>query len=163
MKQKKLTISYELYTSAEELPDDYSLLMEKATAVLKRSYAPYSNFTVGAAALLENGKIVTGSNQENAAFSVTNCAERVLLGTAAIQHPGQAIQAIAITYFNRNENAANTKTISPCGVCRQALAEYEVRTGGQTTFILGSSGGEVYVIKGAANLLPFGFGSDDLK
>ena len=163
MKKRKVTLSYEIYQSVSELPSVYKELLDEATAALKKAYAPYSNFTVSAAARLANGKIVTGTNQENAAYSVTICAERVLLANAVMQYPGVAITEIAITYYNRKKNAANSKTISPCGMCRQALAEFEDRTGGAMTIVLGAANGETFVIDGANSLLPLGFNDSDLS
>ena len=89
----------------------------------EQAYAPYSNFHVGAVAKLENGEIVAGTNQENASYPVGICAERVLLGSAATLHPDVAIESIAISY--NSEKVKSDHPISPCGMCRQSLLEYE--------------------------------------
>ncbi len=142
------------------LQDDAALL-EEARAVTKVAYAPYSNFFVGAAARLANGTLVKGTNQENASYPVAICAERTLMSAAATQYPGVAIEAMAISYDNKN--GESVKPISPCGVCRQMLAEFEDRTGHAIKIILGGLAGEVFIIHTAKDLLPLTFTSDDLK
>ena len=127
----------------------------------KKAYAPYSHFNVGAAALLTDGKIVTGTNQENASYPVGICAERVLLSAVASQYNNAAIETIAISY--NNLNGASKHPISPCGICRQSLAEYEERTRQPIRLILSGLEGEVYVIEKAQYLLPLSFNADDMQ
>jgi cytidine deaminase len=112
---------------------------------------------------LKNGVIVSGANQENASFPVGICAERVLLSSISSQYPGTVIERIAISYDNRNSEAESNKPISPCGICRQTLVEYEQRQQHPIRLILGGMEGEVYVIEKASLLLPLGFTSSDLK
>src|ERR1700760_2029136 len=118
MKEMQENFRYEIYSGADELPAGDAALLARAQEVTAHAYAPYSRFRVGAAALLDNGGIVTGTNQENASFPVGICAERVLLSAAASFYPGMAIQTMAISYFN--ENGPADRPISPCGICRQS-------------------------------------------
>ena len=161
MQSRKWELAYETYQSAADLPEEWRQLLLQALTSAGNAYAPYSRFCVGAAALLKNGQIVTGSNQENAAYPVGICAERVLLAQAATLHPGIGVSAMAVSYVDAGGNS--NRPISPCGMCRQYLVEYEARTNHPITLILGGKEGEVYVIHQAASLLPLAFGSDDLS
>src|SRR5688500_19112184 len=98
MKEQKFEFEYEVYNDISELKKVDAALLIKARAVTKQAYAPYSNFFVGAVAVLSNGEIVTGTNQENASYPVGICAERVLLGNAATLYPGISIYTMAISY-----------------------------------------------------------------
>ena len=161
MKENKIEFSYLQFENSEQLSEADAQLLEKAREVTKQAYAPYSNFNVGAVAILENGSFVSGTNQENASYPVGICAERVLLGNAATQYPGIAIKAIAISY--RSSHDASDKPISPCGMCRQALVEYEVRMNHPIRVILSGLSGEVQIIEKANFLLPFAFTSSNLN
>jgi len=162
MRKDKLELTYEVYSDISELPDEDRELLIKARQITSEAYAPYSKFQVGAAARIGK-KIITGTNQENASFPVGICAERSLLSTSASLYPGQPIDTLAISYLNKNENATSGQPISPCGMCRQALQEYETRGGKSMRIILGGQEGEVYILNGIRTLLPFGFTSDQLK
>jgi len=160
MRKASLGIDYEVYASADELsPDDLGLLL-KARAVTAKAYAPYSRFLVGAVAQLQDGSTAEGTNQENASYPVGICAERVLLGSIAMSHPGMPVQTMAIAYHNVDGDSS--KPVSPCGMCRQAIAEYEARTENSIRLILSGMEGAVYIIKRAGELLPMSFGSKDL-
>lgn len=161
MELKKINFSVEVYNSFDELQTGDAELLSAARDITAAAYAPYSNFLVGAAAVLANGKIVKGTNQENASYPVAICAERTLMSAAATQYPGIPIVAMAISY--NNKNGESSKPISPCGVCRQMLAEFEERTSHPIKLILGGMSGEVYVIRSAKELLPLTFTSGDLK
>ncbi len=161
MQLKQVQFSVEVYKSSAELTAADAALLDAAREITKVAYAPYSNFFVGAAAKLANGIIFKGTNQENASYPVAICAERTLMSAAATQYPGIAIETMAVSY--NNKNGESSKPISPCGVCRQMLAEYEERTNHPIKLILGGMDGEVYVIKSAKELLPLTFTSDDLK
>ncbi len=152
---------YEVYNSIEELTTQDAMLVTKAREVTAEAYAPYSNFKVGSAAHLCNGKILSSTNQENAAYPVGICAERVLLSTASSIYPNVAIDTIAISY--NNLNGKSNKPISPCGICRQSLVEYQDRMNLAIRVILSGQQGEIYIIKNASNLLPLQFGSNDMK
>jgi cytidine deaminase len=160
MQKKEYHFSYEVYESAAELPAADAELLDKARGATAHAYAPYSHFHVGAAARLNNGQIVTGTNQENASFPVGICAERVLLSTAASLYPGNPIHAIAVSYYN--EQGSADRPISPCGICRQSLQEFETRTQQPIRLILGGQRGPIYVIPGSSSLLPLAFVPDDL-
>jgi len=160
MKEKKFEFEYEVYDDISQLTEEDAWLLREARAVTEQAYAPYSNFHVGAIAMLENGKVVAGTNQENASYPVGICAERVLLGSVATLSPNVPVKSIAISY-----NSAEGKSdhpISPCGMCRQALLEYETRTTKPIRLILGGMEGRIYIIKTAKQLLPFAFTSDEL-
>jgi len=159
--KKEITVSYEEYASAQELAPADAALVDLARNVTKDAYAPYSRFRVGAAARLSNGQIVTGTNQENAAYPVGICAERTLLSVAASLFPGVAIDTLAVSY--RNEQGTSDRPISPCGICRQSLQEFEQRTARSMRIILTGQSGKVMVLEGSATLLPFAFSSDELK
>jgi cytidine deaminase len=161
MQLKQVQFSVEVYGSSAELAAADAALLDEARVVTKVAYAPYSNFFVGAAAKLANGNIIRGTNQENASYPVAICAERTLMSAAATQYPGVAIEAMAISYDNKN--GESIKPISPCGVCRQTLAEFEDRTGHAIKIILSGLTGEVFIIHTAKDLLPLTFTSDDLK
>ena len=125
------------------------------------AYAPYSHFRVGAAARLVNGVIITGTNQENASFPAGICAERTLLSVAGAQYPGVAIGTLAISYHN--ENGVSDRPISPCGICRQSLQEFEQRTGQAMRVVLAGETGKVLVLGQSGLLLPFAFSADELR
>ena len=161
MKTEKLTFSISLYDSIDELnKEDASLLIE-ARKVTKFAYAPYSNFRVGAFAKLKNGKTVSGTNQENASYPAGICAERTLLSTASSLFPGVGIDTIAISYNNLNGNS--DKPVSPCGICRQSLVEFQDRTKNKIRIILSGMEGKILIIENAKDLLPLVFGADDMK
>jgi cytidine deaminase len=115
---------------------------------------------VGAVAILSNGEVVAGTNQENASYPVGICAERVLLGTVATMHPNVPIETIAISYSS--DSMKSDHPISPCGMCRQALMEYGTRLHKPIRLILSGQEGKVFVIKTASLLLPFAFTNKEL-
>jgi cytidine deaminase len=160
MQQKEFRLTYEEYASDAELEAADRDLLDKARDATAHAYAPYSHFRVGAAARLNNDRIVTGTNQENASFPVGICAERVLLSAAASLYPGIPIATIAISYFN--EQGPAEQPISPCGICRQSLQEFESRTGQPIRLILGGQTGPIYIIPQSGSLLPIAFVPDDL-
>ncbi|MBP6432809.1 MAG: cytidine deaminase [Ferruginibacter sp.] len=159
MQKKEHQFSYTVFPSIDGLNESDAMLLNKAKAVTAKAYAPYSNFKVGAAALLNNGKILEGTNQENASYPVTICAERTLLAAISSLYNEEPIKTMAISYDSKKSD----KPITPCGVCRQMLAEYEERTKQPIRLILGGMTGEVYIIEKATDLLPFTFTSDNLK
>lgn len=160
MKEQQFKFEYEVYNDISELNKEDADLLVKARAVTKNAYAPYSNFHVGAAARLSNGEIISGTNQENASYPVGICAERVLLGNAATLHPGIPIDTMAISYDSKEVKSDHP--ISPCGMCRQSLLEYETRTDKPIRLILAGQEGKIFVIKTVKFLLPFAFTSDEL-
>ena len=160
MKEKKFEFDYQVYDSIAELNEQDAWLLNEARLVTEQAYAPYSNFHVGAVAMMANGEVVAGTNQENASYPVGICAERVLLSTIASQHPGVAIDTIAISY--ENKNGKSNKPVSPCGICRQSLVEFEMRTGQPIRLILAGMEGKILIISSASLLLPLSFNADDL-
>ncbi len=160
MTENKFEFHYDLYNDSSELTERDAWLLTEARSATKEAYAPYSNFYVGAVAMLANGEIVAGTNQENASYPVGICAERVLLGTVATIHPNVEIESIAISYSS--QNIKSDHPISPCGMCRQALLEYETRLKKPIRLILGGLEGKVFVIKTVSLLLPFAFTSEEL-
>ena len=162
MKQEH-SFGFEMYDDISELNKEDAALLEEARKTTQKAYAPYSNFLVGAAAVFNNGEIVYGTNQENASYPVGICAERVLLASASMIQTDIPIKTMAISYNNLSRNGGSDRPISPCGMCRQSLAEYEIRTEQTMRLILSGMEGKVMIIQSAAQLLPFSFGSDSMK
>lgn len=152
--------SYQVLEHDSLLDAESQAVLLKARAVTAEAYAPYSEFFVGAAALLANGKIVTGTNQENASYPAGICAERVLLSTIAALYGAIAIKILAVSY-NKKYGESNYP-VSPCGICRQSLAEFEQRVNSPIRLILSGQQGKVFVLEKASFLLPLSFGSKDL-
>lgn len=157
MKEQEIKIKI---TSAPltEWPAVYRRLHTMAFAAAKNAYAPYSKFNVGAAVLLDNGEIVTASNQENAAYPSGLCAERVALFYAGANYPDQPVRAIAIAALTGGKVVEG---ISPCGGCRQVMLETETRADSQVKILLCGTD-SIRVIGSAAYLLPVGFDGSDL-
>ena len=160
MKEQKFEFDYEVFNDLSELAEKDAWLLTEARNVTKEAYAPYSNFYVGAVAILANGEIVAGTNQENVSYPVGICAERVLLGSVATLHPNVPIESIAISY--NGDDVKSDHPISPCGMCRQALLEYETRVNKPIRLILSGQEGKIFVIKSASLLLPFAFTKKEL-
>ena len=161
MKTEEVKFNISIFDSINELNSEDAFLLSEARKVTQFAYAPYSNFNVGAFAKLENGKTVSGTNQENASFPAGICAERTLLSTASSLFPAVGIDTIAISYNNLNGNS--DRPVSPCGICRQSLVEFQDRTKRQIRIILSGMTGEVQIIENAKDLLPLVFGADDMK
>jgi cytidine deaminase len=154
------TCHYELY-AYEELSEQDRQLIESAKQATQQSYAPYSQFHVGAAVLLEDGTTITGTNQENAAYPSGLCAERTALFHASSTHPDKAVVALAIAAHTKGEFTNNP--ISPCGACRQVMLEIEQRHARPIRILLYGTEG-VYVIEGGVReLLPLTFGASFFK
>jgi cytidine deaminase len=147
MTESKFEFGYEVYDDISGLKEEDAWLLTEARTVTEQAY-------------LENGEVVAGTNQENASYPVGICAERVLLGSVATLHPKIAVTSIAISY--NSKEVKSDHPISPCGMCRQALLEYETRTSKPIRLILSGQEGKVYIIKTARFLLPFAFTSDEL-
>jgi len=161
MKKTSIHIPVEIFPDVNSLVPEDAELLEAARQATEHAYAPYSRFRVGAAVRLGNGKIISGSNQENASFPAGICAERVTLSAASAVFPDVEVTSMALTYIN--ESGSGNKPIGPCGICRQTLAEYEQRFGRSIRLILGGISGEIFVLSRATDLLPFAFGSEELK
>ena len=156
---KKYEFEYEQLEHAGLLSLSDQALLNAAIKATETAYAPYSNFKVGAAALLSTGEIILGSNQESASFPVGICAERTLLNSIGSQYPNATIVAISYDPLNK----PSVEPISPCGMCRQSLLDYENRYQAPIKIILAGKSGPVMLLPSAANLLPFGFDGAILK
>ena len=155
MHKQNIQFEYEVFESIEELTTEDKKLMEVARKATALAYAPYSKFHVGAVAILNNGEIIKGSNQENASYPVGVCAERVLLGNAATLFPEMPIKSLYISYHNTI--GQSNEPISPCGMCRQAISEYEHRTHQKIRLLISGMEGKVFVFEHASLLLPLSF------
>lgn len=160
MKKLSRTIEWSVL-DLEELSDCDRKLVNAAKEATAGSWSPYSGFKVGAALLLDDGTVVTGSNQENAAYPSGLCAERTALFAAGHAHPGKAVTALAIAA--RNDKGFTARPITPCGACRQVLAETEQRGGRPIRFILYGTDGTMLIEGGTDAILPFCFGADSMK
>ena len=160
MKKFSHTVNWSVLNQ-EELESNDLMLVKAAQEATAGSWSPYSGFSVGAALLLDDGTVVTGSNQENAAYPSGLCAERTALFTAGHAHPGKAVVALAIAA--RNEKGFTAQPITPCGACRQVLAETEQRGGKPIRYILYGTQGTMIIEGGTDAILPFCFGADSMK
>ncbi len=159
MKTLNLTTKINVYTF-DEASESIKKLIEAAKSATKTAYAPYSEFCVGAAVMLDNGKIITGSNQENAAYPSGLCAERVAIFSANAQYPNKGMDAIAIAAFNKGD--FTNVPCCPCGSCRQVMAEVESRYNKKVKIIMyGKS--EIYEVDSIDALLPLSFGKKSLS
>lgn len=154
---KNLTLQSEVlvYEDRSELPEDIANLLAKAEEAATRAYAQYSHFQVGAALLLNNGVVVTGSNQENAVYPCGLCAERTAAFSASSLYPEVPFHTLAITAINPVEPLK--EPVSPCGSCRQVLYEYEQKFNQPIEVILSGQVGPVYRFRCVADLLPYTF------
>jgi cytidine deaminase len=157
---KNISFSYLEYDRIGELEALYLRLIDEAKKAAEDAYAPYSGFRVGAAVLLESGKIIRGSNVENAAYPSGICAERTALSYSVSNFPGDRPSAIAIAAMNGNN--FTIAPVSPCGNCRQMIIEEELRNNKQIKILLYGKD-RVLVIENAASLLPLQFNKETLK
>ena len=160
MKENKIQINYNTY-QWEELSENYKNLMDRSIVAQQKAYAPYSNFKVGAAILLEDGTIFTGNNQENVAYPSGLCAERVAIFACSAQYPNIKMKVIAIC-VNSEKIDINT-VLSPCGSCRQSMYEYESKQNAPIKVLLKGVDNEVIEFMSVADLLPLVFHCDGLK
>jgi cytidine deaminase len=160
MQEKKIELSF-ILAHLSELSAQEQQLVANAKAAFKTAYAPYSGFLVGASVLLENGEVINGSNQENIAYPSGLCAERVALFYAGAKFPDVKINTVAISVLSKNFEVNDV--ISPCGACRQVMAEYEDKQHRPIKVILHSPTDEVLIANKVEDLLPFMFKSPSLK
>ena len=160
MKQERLSL---LFTRAKlkELVKEDKDIINAARESFSNAYAPYSGFLVGSSILLENGKILNGSNQENVAYPSGLCAERVVLFYVGSQYPGIKIKTIAISAISKTFQIKDV--VSPCGACRQVMAEYQQKQKDHIKILLHSENNDVLIFKSVEHLLPFMFTNDLLK
>lgn len=172
MTRKELKLTFHVVDTPEGLDGEDRRLFARAVEAKETAHAPYSHFRVGAALLLENGEVVTGSNQENIAYPSGLCAERVAMFAAAAQHPGVAMVALAVatdhevdeggeapTPHGTSETEAQADTISPCGGCRQVMVEYERKQARPLRVLCGASAGPITISDDAGSLMPLAFWS----
>jgi len=159
MKQFQIPVFIDEYEPGE-LPTDIQQLKRQAEIARDNAYAPYSHFRVGAAVLLDNGIIVTGSNQENAAYPSGMCAERVAVWAAGAQYPERKILKIYITA--RSEHKTVNRPVPPCGACRQSILEYEVKQNEPIEIWFAGEKGPVWKTNSVKNILPLIFDGSDL-
>lgn len=155
MKELKIQSIFQIYDDLNELPYNVSMLMHKAIEARERAYAPYSKFKVGAAILLDNGEIITGNNQENVSYPSGLCAERTAVYYAGSQYPDAKILKMAITAASSNQITKNP--IPPCGACRQAIAEYEIKQDAPIEIYFMGDVGKIMKSNSLNNLLPLLF------
>lgn len=155
MKNITITTQLSVFNSITELPIDTQELMHEAVTIRKKAYAPYSKFKVGVAILLDNGETILGSNQENAAYPSGLCAERVAIFYAGSMYPDAKIIQMAITAAS-DTNQTNSP-IPPCGACRQAIAEYEIKQDSPIEIYFMGESGDIYKSSSLKNLLPLMF------
>lgn len=160
MKKEHFQFSYTTFDSANELNEIDKIGIQQAQNTRLKAYAPYSNFLVGAAILLENNQIVLGNNQENAAYPSGLCAERTALYFTGANYPEQKIKKIYIAAAPRNAYSSNP--IPPCGSCRQAIAEYEIKQNLNIEIYFMGNTGKIIKVDSIKNLLPFLFDKNSL-
>ncbi|WP_425077438.1 cytidine deaminase [Psychroserpens sp. S379A] len=160
MKEIKIESSFLVYSDINELPNDVKGLMQEAIEARKNAYAPYSKFKVGAAILLDNGEVVIGNNQENAAYPSGMCAERVAIFYASAKYPKAKFLKMALTAGSIEHDTSSP--IPPCGACRQVISEYEIKQDAPIEIYFMGKTGKVIKSNSLANLLPLGFDSSYL-
>ena len=160
IKKIKIETNLEVFDNLKELPKEIQILMNKAHEARERAYAPYSSFYVGAALQLQSGEIYTGNNQENAAFPSGLCAERVAIFHAGSLHPDAVVTNMAITASSKKYEVTNPTP--PCGACRQALAEYELKQKSHMAIYFMGEKGKIVKADSVKDLLPLIFDSSYL-
>ncbi len=159
MIEKSIIIEFQEAKKSELNSSDLELL-EQASLACESAYAPYSHFHVGACLKLQNGEIITGNNQENSAYPSGICAERVALFSASAKFPGIGPETLAIMAKTNSFDLA--EPITPCGACRQVMAEYEQNSGKPMRILLGNKE-KVWILNGVSSLLPLLFHGDKLR
>ena len=160
MQEKKIELNF-ISAHLSDLDNEDKELIANAKKALISAYAPYSGFLVGASVLLENGEIINGSNQENVAYPSGLCAERVAMFYVGAKFPDVKIKTIAVSVFSKSFEVSDV--ISPCGACRQVMAEYEDKQQQPIKVILHSPTDQVLIANKVKDLLPFMFKSPHLK
>lgn len=151
----------EYFNHLEDLDAESKYLVHKSKEAAAHAYAPYSKFCVGAALILEDGTIITGTNQENAAYPLCMCAERVALYAVTSRHPNAKILKLAVTAHKKNHKELTPAT--SCGACRQVMAEFESRQGAPMQVIMLGPDKQWIKAASAGDLLPHGFSKDSLE
>ena len=155
MKKIQHSITFTVFETLDELSSNDASLMRAAIKMKDTAYAPYSHFSVGAAIRLDNGKVVSGNNQENAAFPSGMCAERVAIYSAGALYPEANIVQIAIAASSSKKVV--DKPVGPCGACRQAIAEYEFKQKLPIVLLFMGEKGNIVKTESLKDLLPLSF------
>lgn len=155
MKKQQFIFEWQVVQALTDLPAQDQSLLEMAHQARQDAYSPYSRFNVGAALLLEDGTMIKGNNQENMAYPSGLCAERVAMFWAGANHPGKKIIAIAITASSLD--FTTNQPITPCGACRQAMLEYEIKQHSPIKIMMQGAEGEIIVVDQIRDLLPLYF------
>lgn len=153
MKTRTITLSYEEFDHTDELEADYALLVKKAIEIAGKSYSPYSRFPVGAAVLMDDGRVFSGNNQENLSYPAGTCAERTVLNYVKANFPESKIVALAVTALN----STSEHPVTPCGICRQVITETESLQTAPLRVLLHKINGPTYLFENARSLLPLAF------
>lgn len=160
MEKKVISSTFSVYQNLEELPTKIQTLFDRAVIARDKAYAPYSDYLVGAAILLESGEIVTGSNQENAAYPSGLCAERTAIFYAGAKYPDQKIEGLVITVKSLHKKVDSPGP--PCGACRQSIAEYEFKQQQDIEIYMRGETGKILKSNSLLDLLPLAFNSSFL-
>ena len=160
MEKKQISFELSIFENAEELSQSEQELLQVAEQARENAYAPYSNFQVGAALLLENGEIVIGNNQENASYPSGLCAERVAVFQAGARFPGVAIKMLVVSAASKDHVV--DVPAAPCGNCRQSIMEYEQNQKSPISIILKAEKGPIYKCNSMADILPLAFNNSFL-
>ncbi len=155
MKEVKVESTFFVFDDLKDIPSDVQQLMQNASEARDNAYAPYSKFHVGTAILLDNDEVVTGSNQENASYPSGLCAERTAIYYSGAKYPKAKILKMAIIAGSTKN--ITSKPIPPCGACRQAIAEYEIKQASPIEIYFMGETGKVVKSNSLANLLPLLF------
>jgi cytidine deaminase len=157
---KSFEIKYQIYHDLIELGAKERQLLDHACKALEDAYAPYSGFAVAASLLLEDGQILVGTNQENASYGLSLCAEQNVLAMAGSRFKSLAVKMMAVTAHSQGKTIDHP--ISPCGACRQVISEHEDRHQHAIKIILRGASGPILVFESVKDLLPFSFSGKDL-
>lgn len=160
MRKIEISTTATLFKDVSELSSEDKMLMDKAVSAREKAYAPYSKFSVGAALLLENGEIILGNNQENAAYPSGMCAERVAIWRAGSEFPDVKILKLVISA--KSANSLVDKPVGLCGACRQSLLEYEIKQKQPFEILFMGEVGEILKVSSLNTLLPFSFNNSYL-
>lgn len=160
-KVNHINFTFEEYESHSDLPPDEQNLLIKAKEASSNAYAPYSQFHVGAALMFEDDTFMIGNNQENVAYPSGLCAERVAFFAAGAQFPGKKIKKVAV--IATSDNFRVEEPVAPCGACRQAMSEYEIKQEEPIRLLMAGMGGKVYAVNGITELLPLVFNETKLR
>lgn len=161
MESSSFNIEFTRFLNENELSDQDQTLIREARKHASSAYAPYSGFKVASVALMNDGTMIHGTNQENASYPIGLCAERVMLAAISSVKPNELVKTICISYLS--SNVATDKPIAPCGICRQSLVEFESRFSTPIRLLLTGQLGEVYEFSSVSDLLPMAFKKNNLN